>query len=210
MRTWRRTGAGEDVRICSNLENYECQLLASMVESITDLLNERAESAPRDELSELTGIQTGHTRAPDDVTLGRLLPDFHRPDQEPELAAGPIAADLNGGLRSVNEPQIIDAKLAAARTVLETLPSGGGDVSLTEAQADRWLTALTDIRLALGAMLGITDEPSKLPPDHPHAAHQDVYDWLSVVQGLLVEALMSAEWTQPEDPSQGEWGHDGW
>ncbi|AUH69441.1 MULTISPECIES: DUF2017 domain-containing protein [Gordonia] len=210
MRTWRRTGAGEDVRICSNLENYECQLLASMVESITDLLNERAESAPRDELSELTGIQTGHTRAPDDVTLGRLLPDFHRPDQEPELAAGPIAADLNGGLRSVNEPQIIDAKLAAARTVLETLPSGGGDVSLTESQADRWLTALTDIRLALGAMLGITDEPSKLPPDHPHAAHQDVYDWLSVVQGLLVEALMSAEWTQPEDPSQGEWGHDGW
>ncbi|WP_375004140.1 DUF2017 domain-containing protein [Gordonia sp. PS3] len=210
MRTWRRTGAGEDVRICSNLENYECQLLASMVESITDLLNERAESAPRDELSELTGIQTGHTRAPDDVTLGRLLPDFHRPDQEPELAAGPIAADLNGGLRSVNEPQIIDAKLAAARTVLETLPSGGGDVSLTESQADRWLTALTDIRLALGAMLGITDEPSKLPPDHPHAAHQDVYDWLSVVQGLLVEALMSAEWTQPEDPSQGECGHDGW
>ena len=37
---------------------------------------------------------------------------------------------------------------------------------------DGWLTALTDIRLALGAMLGITDEPSKLPPDHPHAAHR--------------------------------------
>ncbi|EGD53449.1 DUF2017 domain-containing protein [Gordonia neofelifaecis] len=210
MRTWRRIGAGDDVRICSNLENYECQLLASMVESITELLNERSETAPRDALSELTGIATGHSRAPDDVTLGRLLPDFHRPDQEPEMVAGPIAADLNGGLRSVNEPQIIDAKLAAAGVVLDTLPGDGGDVSLTEEQADCWLTALTDIRLALGAMLGITDEPSKLPPDHPHAAHQDVYDWLSVVQGLLVEALMSAEWTQPEDPSQGDLGQGDW
>ncbi|WP_066169567.1 oxidative stress transcriptional regulator AosR [Gordonia hydrophobica] len=215
MRTWRRTGAGDDVRICSNLETYECQLLASMVESITELLSERADSAPQDELSALTGIVTGHTRAPDDVTLGRLLPDFHRPDQEPELVAGPIAGDLNGGLRSVNEPHIIDAKLAAARTVLETLPSNGGDVSLTEDQADGWLTALTDIRLALGAMLGITDEPSKLPPDHPNAAHQDVYDWLSVVQGLLVEALMAGEWAQPDDPTHdesghGEWGQGGW
>ena len=205
MRTWRRTGAGDDVRICSNLEVYECQLLASMVESITDLLTERAETAPRDELSTLTGIVTGHTDAPDDVTLGRLLPDFHRPDQESELTAGPIASDLNGGLRSVNEPKIIDAKLEAARTVLETLPAEGGDVALTEAQADRWLAALTDIRLALGAMLGISDHPSNIPPDHPHAAHQDVDDWLSVVQGLLVDALMSAEWTQPEDPTQ-EWG----
>ncbi|NLG45400.1 DUF2017 domain-containing protein [Gordonia sp. (in: high G+C Gram-positive bacteria)] len=215
MRTWRRTGSGDEVRICSNLETYECQLLASMVESITELLSERADTAPRDALSELTGIATGHSRAPDDVTLGRLLPDFHRPDQEPELVAGPIASDLNGGLRSVNEPHIIDAKLAAARVVLETLPSGGGDVALTESQADGWLTALTDIRLALGAMLGITDEPSKLPPDHPHAAHQDIYDWLAVVQGLLVEALMANEWTQPDEglPDegvQGEWGQDGW
>ncbi|WP_347954610.1 DUF2017 domain-containing protein [Gordonia aichiensis] len=209
MRTWRRTGAGDAVRICSNLEGYECQLLASMVESITELLTERVESAPRDSLSELTGIVTGHTDAPEDVTLGRLLPDFHRPDQDSELVAGPIAADLNGALRSVNEPQIIDAKLAAARTVLDTLPSNGGDVTLTEAQADGWLTALTDIRLALGAMLGITDEPSKIPPDHPHAAHQDVYDWLSVVQGLLVEALMSADWTQPEEGSSAPGEHRG-
>ncbi|WP_035719646.1 DUF2017 domain-containing protein [Gordonia shandongensis] len=204
MRTWRRTGSGDDVRICSNLESYECQLLASMVESITELLTERAESAPHDELSSLTGIVTGHTSAPDDVTLGRLLPDFHRPDQDEQLAAGPLVADLNGGLRSVNEPAIIDSKLEAARVVLATLPDDGGDVRLTEAEADRWLAALTDIRLALGAMLGLTDEPSKLPPDHPHAAHQDVYDWLSVVQGLLVEALMSAEWTQPEDPTEDE------
>ncbi|WP_132993787.1 DUF2017 domain-containing protein [Gordonia zhaorongruii] len=198
MRTWRRTGSGDDVRICSNLESYECQLLTSMIESICELLTERADSAPRDELSAMTGIDTGHTRGPEDVTLGRLLPDFHRPDHEPELTVASIASDLNGGLRSVNEPRIIDAKLDAAQVVLATLPRDGGDVRLTEREADGWLAALTDVRLALGAMLGIDDDQGRLPPDHPHAAHRDIYDWLSVVQGLLVEALMADEWTESD------------
>ena len=36
------------------------------------------------------------------------------------------------------------------------------------------------------------DTPDQLPPDHPHAAHLDVYHWLTVMQELLVEALMRA------------------
>ncbi|MEZ5212074.1 MULTISPECIES: oxidative stress transcriptional regulator AosR [unclassified Gordonia (in: high G+C Gram-positive bacteria)] len=190
MRTWTRRGTGGEARICSNLESYECQLLASMVTSTSEILSERAESAPRDSLADLTGIRTGHTTAPKDVTLGRLLPDFHRPDQDELLAAGPVAADLNGALRSLNEPRIIDAKLTAAAVVLDTLPAGGGDVALTEEEADEWLTALNDVRLALGAMLGITDDHGTPAPDDPHAGHYDVYQWLTVVQELLVEALM--------------------
>ncbi len=190
MRTWTRRGIGDDVRICSNLESYECQLLTSMVNSTSEILAEREGSAPQDALAELTGIRTGHTHAPDDVTLGRLLPDFHRPDQDELLAAGPVAADLNGALRSINEPQIIDAKLTAARKVLETLPVGGGDVALTEAEADCWLTALNDVRLALGAMLAISDDHHAPGPEDPYAGHYDVYQWLTVVQELLVEALM--------------------
>lgn len=189
MRTWKRRGRGDSVRICSNMELHECQIIASVVRSTSDILAERAESAPSDPLSELTGIVTGHTSAPTDVTLGRLLPDFHRPDQEREMAAGHVAADLNGGLRSVHEPHIIDAKLTAARTVLDTLPERGGDIALTPEEAEQWLLALNDVRLALGAMLGVTDEPARLPPEHPRAAHLDVYDWLTVVQELLVEAL---------------------
>lgn len=192
MRTWTRRGDGADLRICSNLETYECQLIASMVNSTAEMLTERAESAPRDSLADLTGIRTGHTTMPTDVTLGRLLPDFHRPDQDELLAAGPVAADLNGGLRSLNEPHIIDAKLAAARVVLATLPDGGGDVALTATEADEWLTALNDVRLALGAMLGITDDHCALEPDDPHAGHYDVYQWLTVVQELLVEALLGS------------------
>ena len=180
------------MRICSQLDPHEAELLASMVNSMCDLLDERMDSAPRDDLGELTGIRTGHVDAPRDATLGRLLPDFHRPDQDRELSADIVNGELNAALRSVNEPKIIDAKLAAAQVVLETLPDGGGDIALTEAQAGEWLTALNDVRLALGAMLGISeDTPDQLPPDHPHAAHLDVYHWLTVMQDLLVESLMS-------------------
>ncbi len=190
MRTWTRDGGGDDLRICSNLESYECQLLASMVHSTAEMLGERAACAPQDDLAALTGIRTGHTRAPGDATLGRLLPDFHRPDQDELLAAGPVAADLNGGLRSLNEPLIIDEKLAAAQVLLATLPEGGGEVALTAAEADGWLTALNDVRLILGSMLGITDDQPPIEPDDPEAGHYDVYQWLTVVQELLVEALM--------------------
>nr|WP_237421490.1 DUF2017 domain-containing protein [Gordonia sp. SID5947] len=178
------------MRICSNLDVHEVELLASMVMSLRELLSERESTAPRDELSDLTGIRTGHTVAPGDATLGRLLPDFHRPDQDRELTADVVNGDVNGALRSVHEPHIIDAKMAAAQVVLDTLPQGGGDLALTEDQAMEWLTALNDVRLALGAMLGISeDTPDQLPPDHPHAAHLDVYHWLTVMQELLVESL---------------------
>ena len=191
MRTWKRRGRGSRMRICSTLEPHEVELLASMVNSLVELLTEREASAPTDPLAELTGIRAGHSASPDDLTLGRLLPDFHRPDQDREVGADVIGADLNSALRSVNEPKIIDAKLSAAASLLDSLPPGGGDIALTEAQAMDWLTALNDVRLALGAMLGISDDmPDQLPQGHPHAAHLDVYHWLTVMQELLVESLM--------------------
>ncbi|WP_267615928.1 oxidative stress transcriptional regulator AosR [Gordonia bronchialis] len=193
MRTWKRKGRGAGVRICSQLDPHEAELLASMVTSMCELLTEREQSAPRDDLADLTGIRVGHVEAPRDATLGRLLPDFHRPDQDRELSADVVNGKLNAALRSVNEPKIIDAKLAAAQVVLDTLPSGGGDIALTEDQAAGWLSALNDVRLALGAMLGISEDiPDQLPPDHPHAAHLDVYHWLTVMQDLLVETLMTS------------------
>lgn len=179
------------MRICSNLDEHEVELLASMVGSMRELLAERESTAPRDELSELTGIPSGHSSAPTDVTLGRLLPDFHRPEQDRVLHSDVVNGDVNGALRSVHEPHILHAKMTAAQVMLDSLPPGGGDLALTEAQAMEWLTALNDVRLALGAMLGISeDTPDQLPPDHPQAAHLDVYHWLTVMQELLVDALM--------------------
>ncbi|WP_301546974.1 DUF2017 domain-containing protein [Gordonia sp. X0973] len=193
MAGWRRRGSGERATYSAHCSQHESELLRSIVTSMCELLTERADSAPVDDLSALTGIASGHSVAPQDATLGRLLPDFHRPDQDEELGCDAVNGDLNGALRSINEPLIIDDKLAAAHCLLDTVPVGGGEITLTAAQADQWLTAINDVRLSLGAMLGISeDTPEELAPDHPYAAHLHVYRWLTEQQWILVEEMMGS------------------
>ncbi|HNP57704.1 MAG TPA: DUF2017 domain-containing protein [Gordonia sp. (in: high G+C Gram-positive bacteria)] len=188
---WKRRGSGSQVTLSARCSEHESELLHSIVSSMRELLVERSGSAPVDELAAITGIRSGHSTAPRDATLGRLLPDFHRPDQDEELGCDTVSGDLNGALRSINEPLIIDDKLAAAQCLLDTVPVGGGEITLTAAQAEQWLTAINDVRLSLGAMLGIDeDTPEELDPDHPYAAHLHVYRWLTEQQWILVEELM--------------------
>ena len=67
----------------------------------------------------------------------------------------------------------------------------GGRIELTEADANSWIGAVNDLRLALGTMLGVgADLPDRLPATHPHAMHHDVYQWLTVLQEYLVLGLM--------------------
>lgn len=191
MRNWKRRGSGDRLRITTDLDQHESDLIASLVTSMTELLDERESTAPTDELSAMTGIAAGHSTPPTDATLGRLFPDFHRPDQDETTTMDAATGDINGALRSLHEPHIISAKQEAARVVLDSLPEGGGQVSLTAAEADQWLSAINDVRLALGAMIGISEStPDQLPEGDPMAAHLDVYHWLTVVQELLVVALI--------------------
>jgi len=118
------------------------------------------------------------------------LPDFFRPQTDHPAGSGTAEA-LNSALRSLHEPEIIDAKRQALQRILATLPHGGGRLELTEDDAHAWAAAVNDMRLALGTMLGVTqDGPHELPPEHPMAAHLDVYQWLTVLQEYLVLALM--------------------
>ena len=95
-------------------------------------------------------------------------------------------------LRSLHEPELIEAKDAAAAVVLDTLPAGGGRVELTPEQADAWLAALNDVRLALGTALDVSEDmPDELPPDDPRAGHLGVYHWLTYVQDGLVQSRMA-------------------
>lgn len=191
MRNWKRRGSGERLRITSELDSHESDLIASLITSMTELLEERQSTAPTDELTDLTGIEAGHSKPPSDATLGRLFPDFHRPDQDETTTVDAVTGDLNGALRSLHEPHIISAKQEAAQVVLDSLPTGGGQISLSAQEADQWLTAINDVRLALGAMIGISEStPDQLPEGDPMAAHLDVYHWLTVVQELLVVALI--------------------
>jgi hypothetical protein len=119
---------------------------------------------------------------PDDPVLARLLPDGYRDDPE---ASQEFRKYTESGLRS--------AKHQAAQELLDTLPEAGGKVQLTHDQAQAWLKALNDVRLALGVRLGVTEEFEeqwgRLAADDPQWAAYEVYAWLGAVQESLVQAL---------------------
>jgi hypothetical protein len=166
----------------ATLDQREAGLLRALVTQVLDMLTERRRATPEDALAELTGIRTGPSQPPEDQVLARLLPDFHRED-----------ADLAGALRSLREPELIDAKSHAAGVVLATCPEDGGRIELDVDQADLWLSALNDVRLALGTTIGVTEDmPDNPPEDEALAAHLGVYQWLTFVQDALVQARVTA------------------
>ena len=180
MNGWRRSGRGQKARLTATLDPQEVSLLRNLIAEVRQMLSGRAEDNPADELSVLTGIRTGPTTRPTDRVLARLLPDFTTED-----------ADLAAGLRSLHEPALIAAKDAAAEVVLQTLPEDGGKVELTAEQADSWLAALNDVRLALGTALDVSEDmPDELPTDDPRGPHLGVYHWLTFVQDALVQSRM--------------------
>ncbi|OBI90513.1 oxidative stress transcriptional regulator AosR [Mycobacterium asiaticum] len=196
MRKWKRVETRSGPRFRSSLAPHESALLKNLVGAMVGLLDERQATSPSDELEEITGIKTGHSERPGDPTLGRLLPDFYRRDDStPTNSSDPMSLQeseaLNAALRSLHEPEIIDAKRVAAQRLLDTVPANGGRFELTEESANAWISAVNDLRLTLGVMLDIGPQgPERLPADHPLAAHFDVYQWLTVLQEYLVLVLM--------------------
>ncbi|GAB3672646.1 DUF2017 domain-containing protein [Saccharopolyspora tripterygii] len=174
----------------AEFSQQEAAVVRGLVGQIKDMLTARADEAPKDELAELTGIRTGPSAPPEDRVVARLLPDFYRRD--------PVTGDTDeedanaaGAMRSLHEPALLEAKTNAAQLVLETCPPMGGKVKLTSEQADNWLTALNDVRLALGTALDVEDDmPDELPEDDLRREHLGVYQWLTWVQDSLVSAIL--------------------
>ncbi len=184
---FRRTADGVSARFTA----AQASIVRALVSQVAELIGE-AEAPGGEaggvidpfgpgELATMLG-DTGPTRSPDDPVLARLFPDAYRDDPG---AAGDFRRYTEHGLRS--------GKVAAAHTVLATLPGKGGKVRLSAADGEAWLRALNDVRLALGVRLGITEdyehELGGAGAGDPRAAHLAVYDWLTFLQETLVRAL---------------------
>jgi Domain of unknown function (DUF2017) len=65
------------------------------------------------------------------------------------------------------------------------------ELTLTEEEAEAWLSVLNDARLALGTRLDVTEDLdfSGLDPDDPDTAPYAVYWWLGLLEEHLVEVL---------------------
>ncbi|MEO3829298.1 DUF2017 domain-containing protein [Actinomadura sp. B10D3] len=166
----------EGVRV--RLETEETALVRALMEQLLALLGD----AP-DADGELASIGISeNTTAPDDPVLARLFPDAYRDDGE---AAGEFRRYTEMGLR--------DGKREAAETVLGALRQEGTDAVLDEKQAQAWLRALNDVRLALGTRLDITEDwyeqAESMDPRDSRAPMFAAYDWLTMLQESLVRAL---------------------
>ena len=183
MRAWKRHGRGDRARYVTVLDRPEASVLRGLVTQIDGMLADRGGAGPDDELAALTGIRTGPTTRPDDPVLARLLPDFAHADEQG-------AEELSAAMRSVREPELIEAKQTAIGTVLATCPAAGGRVELAGPEAEAWVAAVNDVRLALGTTLAVAEDmPEHLPADDPRSDHLPVYHWLTWLQDSLLNAL---------------------
>jgi hypothetical protein len=159
----------------------EASLLRSLVSQVMDLIEpEAARATDLDELEAILQAQVAET--PEDPVLARLLPDGYRDDP-----------DAAGEFRKYTELALRAAKHEAAQLMLDTLPEEGGKIQLTADQAQAWLKALNDVRLALGTKLGVSEDFEQqwdgLAAKDPRRTAFEVYAWLGAVQESLVRAL---------------------
>jgi hypothetical protein len=166
-------------RICLRMGSEEASVVRLLVGQLLDLIGDVGESQEFDGMPDL--VFSDNTAVPDDPVLARLFPDAYREDQ-----------GASSEFRRYTEAGLREGKRASAETVLETLGEGG-KVYLDAEQAQAWLRALNDLRLALGTRLEITEETLEqmrsFDWDDPRNAGYAAYDWLTYLQESLVRAL---------------------
>jgi uncharacterized protein DUF2017 len=196
-RARRAGGEGSEPRylFVARFSATDAMLLRELVSQIAELVggtdgpgepaSPASSGGPGDQglsdLADALGV-TEDAALPEDPALARLFPDAYADDP-----------DASSEFRRYTERDLRAGKVAAAKTVLDTLPEHGGRISLSQSDAQVWLRALNDIRLALGVRLGITEdmyeEMGQIKRDDPRYGVLAVYDWLSGTQESLVHAL---------------------
>jgi Domain of unknown function (DUF2017) len=188
MGSVRRRGG----RVRVSLEPAEISILTFLSNQVVELLDEQVTSraAPETEQSidELLDATLTPVEPPTDPVLRRLLPDAYREDDNAaEEFRRLTEADLRAGKR--------EGLSQIATDLSAGVPQRGGGIrlDLDDEAAAAWLPALTDIRLAVGTRLDVTedmdDERMHLPVDSPRYAEIATYDWLSWLQEAMVRAL---------------------
>lgn len=127
------------------------------------------------EMQELLVAET----AADDAVVERLFPNaYESPDDE-------------RAFRDIVGDDLRRHKLDALTDVRSALGSGGSaTVTLSQDAATAWLTTLTDMRLAIGTRLDVTEETMSqdLDREDPSTSSLLVLHWLGWVQESILEA----------------------
>ena len=183
MSNFEKVGSGYSL----DLTLDEAQILINLVEQLLELLGEgdffhHYDSS--DPLAQLLAMPS-EIVTPDDPVLLRLLPNAYA---DPEAASD---------FRRYTEPQLRGSKQRNLRLVREQLTglvdeNHGGVIE--ELDADIWLKAINDLRIALSIRLEINEESFEtfemLPDEDPQKSVYAVYFWLGWLQENLLGLLL--------------------
>ncbi|MEV7432771.1 DUF2017 domain-containing protein [Streptomyces griseoviridis] len=184
------------------LDDVEISIIRSLAVQLLELIGPGpAEDAPDDPLAEL--FADGPTEPPEDPVLRRLFPDaYGDPERAPDSPAQAEERLAHSAeFRRYTENDLRAGKRENALAVIRSLDSltpagdGGAILKLTPQESRQWLTALNDLRLAIGARLGITAEDDtdalyRLPDEDPRKPMVMAYLWLGGLQETLVATLL--------------------
>jgi hypothetical protein len=115
-----------------------------------------------------------------DPVEARLFPDAY---EDP--------SDQDAYERLVGD-QLKSAKLDALGRVEQELTGDGAvETVLGPEEVDSWLSLLTDLRLAIGTRLGVTEESmeEEIDPDDPDGRAMSVLHWLGWLQEQIIRTV---------------------
>ena len=161
---WKRFRPGPDDTLVVSLAEEELGLLRSLPEQLRQVFESEEEDPARE----------------------RLFPRAY---------LDPTAESEEAEWQALVHPSLLRERLEALQLINATLgrASVDGDwwqIALTPDEVQAWLGVLNDTRLVLGTRLGVTDEERALDPADPEAGAYAMYQWLTWLQGDLVEALL--------------------
>lgn len=187
----------EDDGIHLVLTSQEIHVLNNLLEQLLELLGDSSvEGHHHDPFMAMMGI-VSNENPPDDPVLRRLFPNAYDGEEE--------AAEF----RRYTEYGLREKKRAQAHHIYEALATydeewsaekpidlGALEVTIKEDEVMIWLSAINDLRLALGVRLGIGESPDRtttdlerLNEDDPTRAVFAVYSWLGWLQQSLLDNL---------------------
>ena len=128
------------------------------------------------ELREVLVRQAAAAQGGEDPAVERLFP-----------VAYPTDEDRQTEYRLLVHDELLSSHLGALAVLEETADAE----RLDEDQLLSWMRALNEVRLVLGTRLDITEEGDERPvdPRDPRAGAFAVYDYLTYLQGEIIEAL---------------------
>ena len=166
----------------AHFADTEKEVLLNLCEQIIELLAERVDHGHEDPLAAMVGI-TSHDSPPEDEVLHRLLPNAYAD----AVDASEFRRYTESTLRSKKQAHAISMRI-------HLKSAADGIVDLDHDNANAWLGAINDIRLALGVRLKVENGSQEhleiLAPDDPLRGVYSVYTWLGWLQESLLSALI--------------------